>query len=217
MNESDQEILKRCRPIGTGTWSDAMDQLGIPGVLRGLSRRSGSGSFAGFAATAREIPGELGDFPPSDFGIGKIIAATNPGDILMIDMGGADIATFGGLAAVATVLRKVAAVIIDGACRDVDELQSSGLWLASRSVTPMSGKRRLRLGSMGEPIRVGGIPVRQGDLVIGDDTGIVVIPRTELDRVLALAEKAAGMDVQMEEAIRAGKSFSEAAATVKYL
>src|SRR5207248_9606514 len=102
------ELLQRCKSIGTGAWSDALDACGISGVVRGLLQRSGRGRFAGFAVTARERAGELGSFPRADFGVGKMIAALEPGGVLMADLGGADVSTFGGLAALATKQRGAA-------------------------------------------------------------------------------------------------------------
>jgi regulator of RNase E activity RraA len=211
------ELLQRCKAIGTSTWSDALDQCGIAGVVRGLVQRSGHGRFAGFAVTARERAGPLGSFPRGEFGVGQMIAAIEPGDVLMADVGGADISTFGGLAAFATRKRGAAAVVIDGGCRDVEEIRATGLWLASRSVTPTTGKTRLKLEALGEPVTIGGIPVKPGDLVAGDDTGIVVIPRGDLARVLDAAERMLKTDAAVEQALHAGKSFSEAAAAANYI
>ncbi|TMJ55503.1 MAG: RraA family protein [Alphaproteobacteria bacterium] len=211
------QLLQRCRAIGTSTWSDALDQCGIAGVVRGLVQRSGHGRFAGFAVTARERAGALGSFPRAEFGVGQMIAAIEPGDVLMADVGGADISTFGGLAALATQNRGAAAVVIDGGCRDVEEIRATGLWLASRSVTPTTGKTRLKLEALGEPVTIGGIPVKPGDVVAGDDTGIVVIPRGDLARVLDAAERMLKTDAAVEQALHAGKSFAEAAAAANYI
>jgi regulator of RNase E activity RraA len=211
------KLLGRCKAIGTSTWSDALDQCGISGVVRGLAQRSGRGRFAGFAVTARERAGALGSFPRTDFGVGKMIAAIGPGDVLMADVGGADVSTFGGLAALATRTRGAAAVVIDGGCRDVEEIRASDLWLASRSVTPTTGKTRLKLEALDEPVTIGGTAVKPGDLVVGDDTGIVVVPRTDLDRVLELAERMLTTDAALEAALHAGKSFSEAATAANYI
>ena len=211
------QLLQRCKAIGTSTWSDALDQCGISGVVRGLVQRGGGGRFAGFAVTARERAGTLGSFPRAEFGVGKMIAAIEPGDVLMADVGGADISTFGGLAALATQKRGAGAVVIDGGCRDVEEIRASGLWLASRSVTPTTGKTRLKLEALGEPVTIGGISVKPGDLVAGDDTGIVVVPRSDLARVLEAAERMLATDAAVEQALHAGKSFSEAAAAANYI
>jgi regulator of RNase E activity RraA len=211
------QLLQRCKVIGTSTWSDALDQCGIAGVVRGLVQRSGLGRFTGFAVTARERAGTLGSFPRAEFGVGKMIAAIEAGDVLTADVGGADISTFGGLAALATQKRGAAAVVIDGGCRDVEEIRATGLWLASRSVTPTTGKTRLKLEALGEPVTIGGIPVQLGDLVAGDDTGIVVIPKGDLARVLETAERMLKTDAAVEQALHAGKSFSEAAAAANYI
>src|SRR5215212_7242931 len=98
MDTAKREILSRCAAIGTSTWSDAMDACRIDGVVRGLTRRSGQGCFAAFAVTVRETAGPLGAFPRSAFGVGEMIAAVGPGQALMVDLGGADVSTFGGLA-----------------------------------------------------------------------------------------------------------------------
>ena len=211
------ELLQRCKAIGTSTWSDALDAYGISGVVRGLAQRSGSGRFAGFAVTARERAGTLGSFPRTEFGVGKMIAAIEPGDVLMAGVRGADISTFGGLAALATRQRGAAAVVIDGACRDVEEIRATDLWVASRSVTPTTGKTRLKLEALGEPVTIGGIAVRPGDLVVGDDTGIVIVPRGDLERVLDAVERMLATDTAVEQALHAGKSFSEAAAAANYI
>jgi regulator of RNase E activity RraA len=211
------KLLGRCKAIGTSTWSDALDQCGISGVVRGLTQRSGHGRFAGFAVTAHERAGALGSFPRSEFGVGKMIAAVGSGDVLMADVGGADVSTFGGLAALATRKRGAAAVVIDGGCRDVEEIRASDLGLASRCVTPTTGKTRLKLEALGEPVTIGGIAVKPGDLVVGDDTGIVVVPRGDLERVLEAAERMLATDAALEAALHAGKSFSEAAAAANYI
>jgi len=211
------ELLQRCKAIGTSTWSDALDACGISGVVRGLAQRSGSGRFAGFAVTARESAGALGSFPRAEFGVGKMIAAVGPGQVLMADVSGAEISTFGGLAALATQKRGAAAVVIDGGCRDLEEIRATELWLASRFVTPTTGKTRLKLETIGAEVTIGGAAVRAGDLVVGDGTGIIVVPRGELDRVLAQAERMLATDGEVEKALHAGKSFSEAAAAASYI
>jgi len=85
------------------------------------------------------------------------------------------------------------------------------LWLASRFVTPLSGKTRISVESIGDPVHLGGLLVRAGDLVVGDETGIVILPRAQIATVLARAEAIVEKDRMIEGAPRAGKWFSEAA------
>lgn len=217
MSDNEQDLLARCAAIGTSTWADAMDALGIAGVVQGIARRSGQGRIAGFAVTARHVWGGLGDFDRADFAVGRLVAATGPGRVLMVDAGGTCISTFGGIASLAASRRQATAVVIDGACRDVDEIQATGLWLASRHVTPLTGKTRLRLQAMGEPVTIGQLRVAEGDLVVGDDTGLVVVPRERLEAVLAAAQEALAVDKRVEQGIRDGLSFADAAAAANYI
>jgi regulator of RNase E activity RraA len=217
MSPTEATLLERCARIGTSTWSDALDELGIEGVIRGLVHRSGQGRFAAFAMTVRETTGRLGSYTLADFAVADMIGSLGPGGVLMIDMGGAEVSSFGGMAALATLNRRAAAAVVDGGCRDIDDIRRSGLWLASRHVTPTSGKRRAKVESIGQPVTVGGILVRAGDLVIGDETGLVSLPRDALERALARAEEMLSLDDQIEAALRSGRSFGEATSKTGYV
>ena len=146
-----------------------------------------------------------------------MIDAVGPGQVLVIDVGGAEVSTFGGLASLAAKIKGVAAVVIDGACRDVEEIRETGLWLASRHVTPTTGKKRIKVESIGQPVSVGGVGIAPGDLLVGDDTGIVVIPRQHQSAALELSRRMVGMDQAIERAIRSGTSFREAARSANYI
>jgi regulator of RNase E activity RraA len=215
--DDDENLLAHCAAIASSTWSDALDTLEIAGVVQGITRRAGGGRIAGFAVTARHRTGVLHAFDKSDFAVGRLVDATGPGRVLMVDAAGTAISTFGGIASLAASMRGATAVIIDGACRDVDEIIAAGLWLASRHVTPTTGKTRLKLEDMGKPVTIGGIAVCAGDLVVGDDSGIVVVPRARLDEVLAAAERALAVDEDVEKSVRGGMSFADAAAATGYI
>lgn len=217
MSMLNEELMRRCDPIATSTWADALDALGIHGVMQGITLRAGKGRVIGVATTARHVWGKLGDFGRSDFAVGRLVAATGPGKILLVDVGGMAISTFGGIASTAATLQKAGGVIIDGACRDVDEIRETGLWMASRHVTPLTGKGRLKLVEMGGTVSIGGVSVDDGDLVIGDDTGIVVIPKDRVYDVLAAAEAALAVDDKVAAGIRSGKTFAESAAAANYI
>jgi len=217
MVADEEKILAQCASITVSSWSDALDELAIEGVLQGITQRSGTGRIAGFAVTARHLPGRLGEFDKSEFAVGQLVAATGPGRVLMVDMGGAPISTLGGLASLAVSQRGASGVVIDGGCRDIEEIRATKLWLASRWVVPTTGKRRLKLEALVETISVGGIKVSQGDLVVGDDTGTVVVPRAKLADVLEQAQRIVAIDERVEERIRAGESFGSAAAAAGYI
>lgn len=213
----DRALLAQCADIPSSTWADALDALGLTGVVEGLTQRAGNGRVAGFAATARHVSGRQGDFEAADFAVGRLVEATGPDTVLMVDVGGASVSTFGGIASLAASKRGALAVVIDGACRDVDEIRATGLWMASRHVTPLTGKRRLKLCEMGSVVRIGGVLVAQNDLVVADETGIVVVPRARLQDVLSQACAALAVDEQVERSVRSGVTFAEAAAVAGYI
>jgi regulator of RNase E activity RraA len=62
--------------------------------------------------------------------VGSLLDAVGPSEILLVDMRGAEVSTFRGLAATAAVARGVTGVVIDGTCRDLSDIRKSGLWLA---------------------------------------------------------------------------------------
>ena len=72
-------------------------------------------------------------------------------------------------------------MVVDGNVRDSVELRDSGLAVCSRAVTPRGPTWTGRIGS---PIECGGIAVRPGDLVVGDDDGVVAVPIDEVDDAL---------------------------------
>ncbi|NWB92647.1 RraA family protein [Pseudomonas agarici] len=214
---NEQDVLKRGAAIDTSTWSDALDELGVAGTVLDIPRQSGAGLAIGFAVTARALTGKLGDFKKSDFAVGQLIAATGPGKMLMVDMGGARISAMGGLAALGASNQHATGIVIDGGCRDIDEIRATQLWVSSRWVVPTTGKTRVKVLPLGGDIVVGGVCVSQGDLVAGDDTAIVVIPRAHVQAALVIAERIMAIDECVEARIRAGESFGLAAATAGYI
>ena len=200
--------------FASATWSDALDQLRIRGVIEGLAMRSGAGSILGPALTVKET---VGKFPVEEFGIAQVLDAITPGSVLVFDVGGQAVSTFGGLAAIAAKRRGASGVIIDGACRDLAEIQNTGLWLASRQLTPLSGKGRIKTDAIGVPVNVGGIEVQLGDFIAGDETGIVRIPGGRLKEAAEIAHELQSRDEIFSNALRGGESFRAAAERLKHL
>lgn len=212
-----EEAQAAWRTIPASTWSDALDHFRIAGVISGLVWRSGTPPLAGRAVTVREEVGPLGSVPVSAFDVGAILDAGHAGDVLVIDMGGAEVSTCGGLAAHAAVSRRVAGMLIDGGCRDLADIRATGLKLAACHVTPTSGKERARLISINEPITCGGAAVSPGDYIIADETGAVVIPAARFDEIADVALDFQRRDHAFERALGDGKPFGEITAALRHL
>lgn len=211
------QLLEQCAAIDSSTWSDALDQMHIDGLVEGLPQRSGTGRMAGFAVTARQVPGELHDFDKADFAVNVLVESVGTTHVLVIDVAGQPISTLGGLATFGVKQRGARGVLIDGGCRDVEEIRDTGVWLASRHVTPRTGKGRLRTQQYGETVTIGGVRIAQGDLIVGDDTGIVAVPRARLQEALEIATRIFSVDKEVESRIKGGESFDSAVKATGYL
>ncbi|WP_169543849.1 RraA family protein [Sneathiella aquimaris] len=209
-------MIERAKILATATLADALDDLGLPGIMSGIQRQSGAGRIVGFARTMLEKTAAYGAFPFEDFKVGVGFDAVSEGEVLVVAMGGVDVSTFGGLASRVLTQRKAAGVVIDGGCRDLEEICASGLTVAAKYRTPRSGKGRAKVMSMDEPVTCGGVDVCVGDLVIIDDTGTVVLPKERAEEVLSKAEELHARDERFMERLDAGETFSQISASLRH-
>jgi len=115
------------------------------------------------------------------------IAEAEPGEVLVLTMPEpSPVALVGDLLATQAKGRGVAALLVDGAVRDVAELRELGLPVWARYVR-VRGAEKAVAGTIGEPVEVGGATIRQGDIVVLDEDGAVVVGRERVDEVLEAA------------------------------
>lgn len=167
-----REVLSQ---ISTANLSDAMHRRG---VLPGL-RPIGQGmKVVGRALTVRTAPGDYAK--PVE-----AIDHAQPGDVIVVEAGGVGPAIWGEMASRSAINRGVAGVVIDGALRDSGEIRDLGFPAFARVVCPNAGEPR-GLGEIGVSITVAGEAVAPGDWILGDDDGVVRIPR---DRAVEWANR----------------------------
>jgi regulator of RNase E activity RraA len=106
--------------------------------------------------------------------------------------------------------------VIDGVCRDVAASLSHGYPLFSRGRFMRTGKDRVRLASVGEPLIISGIGIRPGTIVCADADGVVAVPDGSAERVADMAERIEQVEHQIVAAVRAGDSLRQARATFGY-
>jgi 3-hexulose-6-phosphate synthase/6-phospho-3-hexuloisomerase len=169
--------------VSTANISDARHRQGdLPGlrpVFPGIR-------MAGRAVTVRTYPGDWAK--PVE-----AIDVAGPGDVLVIDAGGAPPAVWGELATHSARERGLAGVVIYGAVRDTPEIRELKFPLFSSIVTPTAGEPK-GFGEINVPVTVAGQQVRPGDWIAGDDDGVVVLPAA---RAVEIANRA--MDVMERE------------------
>jgi 4-hydroxy-4-methyl-2-oxoglutarate aldolase len=132
------------------------------------------------------------------------VAEAARGEVLVLTMPEpAPVALFGDLLATQAQRRGVAAVLVDAAVRDVDELRELGLPVWARYVRVRGPQKKVR-GAIGEPVEVGGAPIRRGDIVVLDSDGAVVVARDRVDAVLAAARERAEREHAKRAQLQAG-------------
>ncbi len=179
------------------------DELNRTGTMQSALRPLENGS--GFAAQALTVQCMVGDNAPVHYAL----TVAWPGCVLVIDgRGHADTALWGGILTEAALAKGAVAVVIDGAVRDAAELRNSDLAVYCRGIVP-NGPHKGFGGAVNVPIQCGGISVSPGDLVVGDDDGIVVIPPHKLDGLRERCDARIAAEADRLERIAAGATTVE--------
>jgi len=147
--------------------------------------------MAGRAVTVRTYPGDWAK--PVE-----AIDVAEPGSVIVVAAGGVPPAIWGELATNSAMQRGLAGVVIDGAARDSADIRELGFPVFTKHVTSHAGEPK-GMGEIGVPIRVCGRRVCPGDWIIGDDDGVLVVPK---DRAVEIANR--GQDcLEKENRVRA--------------
>ena len=201
-------IVERLLKLDTCAVSDGMDRLGLMGATYGIRPMWPCPKIVGRAVTMKIKPVGL-DKAKQHLGTLPIDAA-QPGDVIVIDNGGRpDTSCWGGLLALAAKTKGISGVVIDGACRDIDESRDVGFPVYARGAVPMTARGRVMQETYNQEIEFAGVQVHPGDLVIADGSGVVIIPRSKEEEIVREAEAVAATEARMAEGIRQGMSVLE--------
>jgi 4-hydroxy-4-methyl-2-oxoglutarate aldolase len=133
------------------------------------------------------------------------IAEAQPGEVLVLTMPEpGPVALVGELLATQAKHRNVAAMLVDAAVRDLEDLRDVGLPIWARYVRVRGAEKRVA-GTIGEPVTVGGATIRQGDAVVLDVDGAVVVEQERIDEVLSAARDRAEGERQKRAKLEAGE------------
>jgi len=203
-----EPIVERLLKLDTCAVSDGMDRLGLMGATYGVRPMWPCPKIVGRAVTMKIKPVGL-DKAKQHLGTLPIDAA-QPGDVIVIDNGGRpDTSCWGGLLALAAKTKGISGVVIDGACRDIDESRDVGFPVYARGAVPMTARGRVMQETYNQEIEFAGVQVHPGDLVIADGSGVVIIPRSKEEEIVRAAEAVAATEARMAEGIRQGMSVLE--------
>jgi 4-hydroxy-4-methyl-2-oxoglutarate aldolase len=212
MIQVDPAIIKGFKKFDTTSVSDALDRLGIVGGLLGIRPIVEGVTFCGPAFTAHYIPcgvvkGTVGDF----------LDDVGPGQVVVIDDGGRTYCTvWGDLMTIRASQRGIAGTVIDGVCRDVPGIRKLRYPVFSKGCYMVTGKDRVQCDSVNVPVAIAGVQVKPGDVLLGDDSGALVIPAEKAEEVYRVAEEIATKEEIIEREVREGTSLREARAKMGY-
>lgn len=202
------DLIARLAKLDTCALSDALDSLGIVGVALELAALSSSRRIAGRAVTVTLGPTD-GRTAPRHLGTAAVEAG-GPGSIIVVQHNGrTDVAGWGGVLSLGAKIKGVEGVIIDGACRDVDEAREMDFPVYARVSVPRTARGRVIEYAWNEPVTVCDVNVAPSDYVLADGSGVVFVPAAAAGHAVALAEKIVRKERLMAKAVRQGAPISQ--------
>ena len=201
----DEEMMEIFREVSTPNISDAMHRKG---AMRDILSINPNKKIVGTAITVQTFEG---DWAKSV----EAIDLAGPENVIVIYNGSRYISCWGGLATQSCKMKGVAGVVIDGAVRDLDEIREMDYPIFASAITPCAGEPK-GMGEINAEITCGGQPVKPGDIIVGDESGVVVIPRERGYEIARRAKEVEKTESRLREEIKRGKTLSEVANLKKW-
>ena len=195
---SEKELRVAFGKVSSPNVADAQHKKG---AMKGIHPRIAHGvKMVGRALTVHTVNG---DWAKSV----EAIDRAKPGDVIVIDACGGETAVWGELASWSSRVKKVSGVVIDGAARDIDAIFEMRFPCFSRHISSNAGEPK-GYGGIGHEIVCGGVVVRSGDWVVGDESGVVVVPQENAVEVANRALDVFERENRVREEIKKGGTLS---------
>lgn len=178
----ESKLLERFAGAGVGDIADAMHGMGVaaPEIRQLYTPMK---RVFGPAITVDVSPGD-------GMMLRAAVAVASPGDVVVVNAHGVtERSVLGGALAMHMAHRGVVGLVVDGGVRDIAEFRELGMPVMARAVTPRSGTTAAGWGEVNVPVACGGVVVNPGDIVIGDEEGLVVVPHLVAHAVAGLLGK----------------------------
>lgn len=207
-----QELIQALKKMDTASISDAMDKLGIQCGLLGIQAVVEGNKICGDAFTVHYIPcgvekGTVGDF----------IDDVQPGQVVVIDNGGRLYCTvWGDIMTYTAKTKGIEGTLIDGVCRDVNGIKELGYGIYTKGKYMVTGKERVTVDAVNIPVAISGVQVRPGDIILGDDSGALVIPKERAEEVLTIAQNIEAVEQKIIAEVKNGSSLKDARKKLGY-
>ncbi|TDB91093.1 RraA family protein [Actinomadura sp. KC216] len=200
------------RDLGTSTVSDALDRAGIAGQIPAIAPLRPSFRLLGPAFTVRYGPvgqdaGTVGDY----------IDEVPPGSVVVLDnQGRADVTVWGDLLTLTAHRRRLGGTVVNGTCRDTDIALETDYPIFTRHRWMRTGKDRVQVEAVQQPVNCGGVRVEPGDLLVGDADGVLAVPASRAEEVLRHALDITRAEQAIREQVVKGATLRDARAAVGY-
>ncbi len=195
MRKVDARVVAKFKALPLANISDSMWRMAAGGAR--LRPMHGSGVMAGPALTVKTRPGD-------NLMVHKAIDMAEPGDVIVVDAGGdLTAAIIGELMATHAETRGVAGIVINGAIRDSAVLRAGSFPVFAAGVTHR-GPYKDGPGEINVPVALDGMVIEPGDLVLGDDDGVLAVPFDAAETVYAQAQAKFAAEEKQRAAIKAG-------------
>lgn len=205
-------LIEGLRMVEVASVADAMEQLyGQKNYMHHDMRPLFMTKFAGPAVTVLLKKEEHQEGSKASHGMLDAIDTAGPGSVyVMVVEDGLDYAGIGGLMATAMKYRGFAGAIIDASVRDTPQIRKLQFPVFSRGIAPSTTINHYRFAGTNVPVTCAGVKVNAGDIVVADEDGVAVVPRTHAADVLKKAQQLDDTEHQMIPFIEKYRSISEA-------
>lgn len=194
----DEKTIELLNNVSTPNISDAMHRKG---AMKNIHSICIGTKTVGKAVTVQTF---AGDWAKTVEAIDVAVA----GDVIVIYNGSPHVAPWGELATLSCINKGVVGVVIDGAVRDVEDIRKINFPVFATSIVPNAGEPK-GFGEINAQIQCGGKTVNPGDFIVGDDNGVVVIPRERAYEIARRAVEVEKNERRIREEIKRGKTLSE--------
>jgi regulator of RNase E activity RraA len=149
--------------------------------------------------------------------VGDYIDDVKPGEVVVIDNGGRlDATVWGDILTTVAHRDGVRGTVIDGVCRDVGRSLELGYPIYARANTMRTGKDRVSAEAYGEAVQLAGVRVDQGDWLVGDADGVVVLPASRVEDIIDAAEEINAVENDIRAAVSEGGALLEIRTRMQY-
>ncbi|MDD5658812.1 MAG: RraA family protein [Actinomycetota bacterium] len=201
-----ESIIERYKKLSTPAISDALDKMGIRCGCEGLKPIFYGLKAVGYAVTLKYAPVSL-----KNESVGDYIDDIKEGSMLVLDNEGrTDCTVWGGILTVVSKEKNIAGTVINGVCRDVEVIRELKYPLWSKGHFMVTGKDRVGLIGFNVPVSIGNIRVNHNDLVVADDSGVVVVPEEKINEIADAAELIEKKEEEILKSFKKGLSLREA-------